>query len=101
MAYSILVSAPVPFGFSSYWDLVGFGPRGFGTKELGTGLDKNVSSMPQCDFTIIPNSVQLYKQVDKHALKVINRTIQYFPTLLFLVRSFPLWSPPEHDQFNV
>ena len=39
VAYSILVSAPVPFGFSSYWDLVGVGPRGFGTKGLGTGLD--------------------------------------------------------------
>ena len=39
VAYSILVSASVPFGFSSYWDLVGVGPRGFGTKGLGTGLD--------------------------------------------------------------
>ena len=39
VAYSILVSAPVPFGFSSYWDLLGVGPRGFGTKGLGTGLD--------------------------------------------------------------
>ena len=29
VAYSILVSAPVPFGFSSYWDLVGVGPSGF------------------------------------------------------------------------
>ena len=29
VAYSILVSASVPFGFSSYWDLVGVGPRGF------------------------------------------------------------------------
>ena len=29
VAYSILVSAPVPFGFRSYWDLVGVGPRGF------------------------------------------------------------------------
>ena len=28
VAYSILVSAPVPFGFRSYWDLVGVGPRG-------------------------------------------------------------------------
>ena len=28
-AYSILVSALVPFGFRSYWDLVGVGPRGF------------------------------------------------------------------------
>ena len=34
VAYSILVSAPVPFGFSSYWDLVGVGPRGF----LGEGF---------------------------------------------------------------
>ena len=41
VAYSILVSAPVPFGFSSYWDLVGVGPRGFGTKGLGTGLDNS------------------------------------------------------------
>ena len=29
VAYSILVSAPVPFGFRSYWDLVGVGTRGF------------------------------------------------------------------------
>ena len=27
VAYSILVSAPVPFGFRSYSDLVGFGDR--------------------------------------------------------------------------
>ena len=32
VAYSILVSAPAPFGFSSYWDLVGVGPRGFGAR---------------------------------------------------------------------
>ena len=38
-AYWILVSAPVPFGFRSYWNLVGVRPRGFGTKGLGTGLD--------------------------------------------------------------
>ena len=31
MAYDILVSAPVPFGFRSYWNLVGVGPKGFGT----------------------------------------------------------------------
>ena len=29
VAYSILVSAPVPFGFRSYWDFVGVGSRGF------------------------------------------------------------------------
>ena len=40
VAWSNLVSAPVPFGFRPYWDLVGVGPRGFGTKGLGTGLDK-------------------------------------------------------------
>ena len=28
VAWSILVSAPVPFGFRSCWDLVGVGPRG-------------------------------------------------------------------------
>ena len=28
--YSILVSAPVLFGFRSYWDLVEVWPRGFG-----------------------------------------------------------------------
>ena len=42
VACSILVSAPVPFGFRSYWDLVGVGSRGegFGTKVLvwGQGL---------------------------------------------------------------
>ena len=27
---SILVSAPAPFGFRFYWDLVGVGFRGFG-----------------------------------------------------------------------
>ena len=42
MAYSILVSAPVPFGFISYWDLVGVGPRGFRTKGLGIGLDNSI-----------------------------------------------------------
>ena len=42
VAYSILVSAPVPFGFSSYWDLVGVGPRGFLDKGIGTRLDKNL-----------------------------------------------------------
>ena len=35
VAYSILVSAPVPFGFSSYWDLVGIGPRGFWDYGVG------------------------------------------------------------------
>ena len=29
------MSAPVPFGFRSYWDLVGVGPRGFW--DLGFG----------------------------------------------------------------
>ena len=29
VAHEILVSAPVPFGFRSYWDLVGVGHRGF------------------------------------------------------------------------
>ena len=29
VAYSILVSAPVSFGFRASWDLVGVGPRGF------------------------------------------------------------------------
>ena len=29
VAYRILVSAPVPFGFKSYWDWVGVGPRVF------------------------------------------------------------------------
>ena len=38
---NMLESAPVPFCFRYYWDLVGFGPRGFGTKGLGTGLDNN------------------------------------------------------------
>ena len=32
VAYKILLSAPGPFGFN--WDLVGVGPRGFGTKGL-------------------------------------------------------------------
>ena len=41
VAYSIIVSAPVPFGFRSYWDFVGVGvgPRGFWTKGMGPGLD--------------------------------------------------------------
>ena len=29
VAYSILMSAPVPFGFRSYWDLIWVGTRGF------------------------------------------------------------------------
>ena len=41
VAYTILMSAPVPFGFRSYGDLVwlGLGLGVFGTKGLGTGLD--------------------------------------------------------------
>ena len=41
VSFSILESAPVPFGYRYYWDFVGVGPRGFGTKGLGTGLDNN------------------------------------------------------------
>ena len=37
VAHKILVSAPVPFGFRSYWDLVGVGPKG-----LGIGLHNNI-----------------------------------------------------------
>ena len=36
VAYEILVSAPVPFGFRFYCDLVGVGPRGFGDKGFET-----------------------------------------------------------------
>ena len=36
--WSNLVSAPVPFGFRSYWDLLGLGLGGFGTKVWGQGL---------------------------------------------------------------
>ena len=39
VAYSNLVSAPVPFCFRYYWDLVGVGSRGFWDLGLGTGLD--------------------------------------------------------------
>ena len=35
VAYSNLVSAPVPFGFRSYWDLVGVGRRGFWDLRFG------------------------------------------------------------------
>ena len=35
VAWSNLVSAPVPFGFRSYWDLVGVGPRGFWDLRFG------------------------------------------------------------------
>ena len=39
LAYSILVSAPVPFGFRSYWDLVGAWPREvLGLRVWGQGL---------------------------------------------------------------
>ena len=37
-----------PFGFRSYWDLVG--PRGIGTKSWGTGLDKCTSDLTIEDF---------------------------------------------------
>ena len=37
LAYSILVSAPVPFGLGGTWVELGLG--GFGPKGLGTGLD--------------------------------------------------------------
>ena len=42
VAYRNLVSALVPFGFRSYWDLVGVGHRGLGNKGLGTGLDNQL-----------------------------------------------------------
>ena len=39
VAYSNLVSAPVPFGFRSFWDLIGVGPRVFlGLRVWGQGL---------------------------------------------------------------
>ena len=39
VAYSILVSAPVLFGFRSYWYLVGVGPKGvLGLRVWGQGL---------------------------------------------------------------
>ena len=39
VAWSILVSAPVPFGFRSYWDLVAVGPTGvLGLRVRGQGL---------------------------------------------------------------
>ena len=42
VAYRILGSAPVPFGFRSYWDLVGVGQGGLWIKGLGTGLDNMI-----------------------------------------------------------
>ena len=51
VAYMILVSAPVPLvliGFLNWvrqLDWVGVGPRGFGDKVLGTGLDNNLSNL--------------------------------------------------------
>ena len=35
VAYEILVTAPVPFGFRFYCDLVGVGPRGFWDEGFG------------------------------------------------------------------
>ena len=40
MAYRILVSAPVPLVLIGFLNWVGVGPRGFGDKVVGTGLDK-------------------------------------------------------------
>ena len=37
VAYRIVVSAPVPFGFRSYWDLFGVRPRVFWDKGFGEG----------------------------------------------------------------
>ena len=42
VAYSILVSDFS--GIRSYWDLVGVGLGGFGTKGFGTGLDNNANA---------------------------------------------------------
>ena len=45
VAYSILASAPVPFGFRSYWDLVG-------ARALGTGLDNFYWFCPSVGFNL-------------------------------------------------
>ena len=39
VACSIIVSAPVPFGFRFIGTWLGLGLGGFGTKGFGTGLD--------------------------------------------------------------
>ena len=54
VAYRTLVSALVPFGFRSYWDLVGVGHRGFGNKGLGTGLDNCKTSVPKINYLYVP-----------------------------------------------
>ena len=41
VAYSILVSATVPFGFRFIGTWLGLGLGGFGTKGFGTGLDNS------------------------------------------------------------
>ena len=46
VAYSILVSAPVPFDFRSYSDLVGIGPRGLGLRVWGQSLTMIFFGLP-------------------------------------------------------
>ena len=48
VAHKIFGSAPIHFGFISYWDLAGVWPRGFGTKGFGKGLD-NSDDATWCD----------------------------------------------------
>ena len=48
VAHKIFGSAPIHFGFRSYWDLAGVWPRGFGTKGFGKGLD-NSDDATWCD----------------------------------------------------
>ena len=51
MAFSILVSAPVPFGLDLIGTSSGLGLGGFGTKGLGTGLD-NLNIHPTDYYTV-------------------------------------------------
>ena len=54
------MSAPVPFGFRSYWDLVGLGLGGFGTKGLGTGLDNiriNLKNIPRVQAEYVESNI--------------------------------------------
>ena len=43
VAYWILVSPPVPSVLIGFLNWVGVGPRGFGDKVLGTGLDNFIT----------------------------------------------------------
>ena len=70
-------------GFRSYQDLVGVGPRGFGTKGFGTGLDKS-----HCKFVELKNEkheLSCLLQLVPHIVKRRHFHRTYFNDALLLL----------------